>query len=157
MGRRSPWLKAPFIPKTTSHFSPLGLSRKPLTDCGPIHGLPSIPHSSCGISPSVQQVKDRLRRCIGTKSDGVRYDRRRLAAGKRKVVFLSSAKISTIFRISEIFLQQKSPFSRTYSKSPKTRGLFSKMLLFLPSSPLFFAKDAQALSDFALGRPYAHV
>ena len=80
-----------------------------------------------------------------------------LCGRKKGSCVLSSAKISTLFRISEIFQQQKKSFSlESTALHRKQENFFSKTPLFLPHSPIFFAKDAQAFSDCAFRRHYAH-
>lgn len=135
MWRRSRWIKAPFIPKTTSHSSPLRFEQEAAYRLWAFT-WPSL-HSFCGISPSVQQVKDRLRRCIGTKSDGCAMIDAAWRQEKGKLCFIKR-KDKHYISNERNFPTKKSVFSRIYSSSPKTRGLFlENALVSFIFSPLF--------------------
>ena len=158
MWRRSPWLKAPFIPKTTSHFSPLRFAQEAAYRLW-AYPWPSPPlyTPSVGFRPLFSKSKIVCVDASGRSPTGCAMIDAAWRQEKGKLCFIK--------RKDKHYISNKRNFSGTknpFSLEPivihrKQEDFFSKTLLFLPSSPLFFEKDVQALTVFAFRRPYAHV
>ena len=94
---------------------------------------------------SIQKVKDRLRRRIGSKAPRHTLYWHRIAANEREKCVLSSTKIALLFRKYEISVAKSSLSFKTTHVLAKTSGIsVHSRLVFVHSSPVF-RKAAAAL------------